>query len=379
MYQPTEISSGGFRVNSPAFGWASNAGGIVIIRYEEVAVQGADTIIPAVPDTIIPATPDSFSSGTVVTLAMVRPTSVQAAGISIINAVGQAALGATRLRLQGGRLFGVPVFARAGAPQQAITALRWIISGMPWFGGAWESALAGQWVRREAWQDLARAVRYVEGMGTTRAVAVRETGERVTTADFGSEEFLGTDWELLDGRAQPAEVDVTDWIFANSGGTPFAVIASPPPTGGGATPPGGGGGATPPGGGGPGDGCNGESCSLTVVGNMRNSIINASMHHQFVLIHNFATIPEPQRTYMINQHLDILANNLGNPACFEYYRALIANNWLGGPLPSDGGNCGGGGTVPGLPSTGEGFLYLRNGTPTLVRARKLSDEEIWRP
>jgi hypothetical protein len=239
---------------------------------EQIIPAVPDTIIPAVPDTIIPAVPETVSPGTVATIAMTRTASVRAGGMTIIHN-GIAALGATRLRLQSGRLFGVPVLARAASAPEAIAGLRWILGGMPWFGGAWESALAGQWVRRAAWQDLARAVRYVAGGGTTRAVAVRETGERVTTADFGAEEFLATDWELLDGTAEPAEIDVTDWVFSGSGGVPFAVVASP-------------------------------------------------------------ATPDPTQ-----------------------------------PLPP----------TTGLPQTGEGFVYMRNGTPTLVRGRKLNDESIWRP
>jgi hypothetical protein len=269
------VASGGRDATGrPVFGMR------VLIRPENPVVTPAvpEQVIPAIPETIIPATPDRFQEGSVVTIAFARQSSVQAGGRSVVHS-GIAALGATRLRLQGGLLYGVPVLARAASAPAAIAALRWMLAGLPWWGGAWESALAGQWVRRAAWQDLARAVRYVAGGGTTRAVAVRETGNRVTTADFGTEEFLGTDWELLDGTAEPAEVDVTDWVFSGSGGVPFAVIASPSPT----TP-------TPP---------------ITPI------------------------TPITPTT--------------------------------------------------GLPQTGEGFVYLRNGTPTLVRARKLSDESIWRP
>jgi hypothetical protein len=200
---------------------------------------------------------------------------------------GFAAIGATRLRMRGGRLFGVPVFAVAQSARGAIAVLRWLTGMNTWFGGAWESALSGQWVRRAAWQDLARAVRYAAGLGTTRAVAVRETGERVSTADFGAEEFLATDWELLDGTQEPSEIDVTDWVFSGSGGVPFAVVRST--SGGGGDPP--------------------------------------------VSI---------------------------NP-------------------PGGGGGGGGGGTLPGVPSTGEGFVYMRDGQARLVGAELLSTGATWRP
>jgi hypothetical protein len=241
-----------------------------------------DRVVPGTPDRIIPATPDTFAPGRVVTLAHTASRLIRVGGYRMIRDASMVALGATRLEFRDGRLYGVPVRGFAPSSPEAIAELRWILGGMPWWGGAWESALAGQWVRRAAWPDITQAVRYAAGAGTTRAVAVRESGNRVSTADFGAAEFLAEDWELLDGNAEPSQVDVTDWVFAVSGntgvrGAAFAVVVQP--------------------GGGPGDG--------------------------------------------------------GGPTT---------------PPPTTG-----------LPQTGEGFVYLRNGTPTLVRARKLSDESLWRP
>jgi hypothetical protein len=241
-----------------------------------------DTVIPATPDTVIPATPETLAPGRVVTLAHTASRLIRVGGFRMIRDASMVALGATRLEFRDGRLYGVPIRGFASNSLDAMAELRWIFDGMPWFSGAWESALAGQWVRRSAWQDLSQAVRFEAGLGTTRAIAVRETGQRVTTEDFGAPEFLADDWELLDGNDEPSPVDVTDWVFAVSGntgvrGSAFAVIEQL--------------------GGGPGDG--------------------------------------------------------GGPTT---------------PPPTIG-----------LPPTGEGFVYVRNGTPTLVRGRKLSDETIWRP
>jgi hypothetical protein len=92
-----------------------------------------------------------------------------------------------------------------------VGTLRYVVSGLPWWGAIDAAARAGRWVRRSGWTDQNRAVRFVAGAGTTRAVAVRETGERVTTADFTSAEWTAQDWVVVDG--EPVLVDVTDAVL----------------------------------------------------------------------------------------------------------------------------------------------------------------------
>ena len=58
----------------------------------------------------------------------------------------------------------------------AVAALEWMDVGQPWQGYIWEAARAGGRVTRQAWGDATRTLHYVAGAGTTRAVAVRESG-----------------------------------------------------------------------------------------------------------------------------------------------------------------------------------------------------------
>ena len=117
--------------------------------------------------------------------------------------------------------------------QTAPLRLEWATAGLPWWGVIEAAAKAGQWVRRLGWV-AGRQVRYEAGVGTTRAVAVIADGSRVTTADFGIDEWGGDDWQIA-SDAEPPAIDVTDWIFtgpALAGSVLFKV--------------GGGGGGTPP-------------------------------------------------------------------------------------------------------------------------------------
>ncbi len=109
----------------------------------------------------------------------------------------------------------------------AVSALVWAQSGLPWWGPIASGAQAGRWVRRSVWES-GRQVRFEAGGGTTRAVAVVESGERVTTVDFGAAEFLAEDWEFADGLLQaPGPVDVTDLVFSgSSGAVAFAIEGS---------------------------------------------------------------------------------------------------------------------------------------------------------
>ena len=157
-----------------------------------------------------------------------------------------AAVAFTRLRVSGGRIYGVPCQGDGTTWQAAVAALRWRWSGLPWWNGAQIAALAGTPVARRSWTDPARTVRYIPGEGTSRAVAVDHTGNVLTAATFGEAEYLGDDWYLAGSTiAEPPEVDISGLTLA--GGTTFAVVRSQqslieePPT------PGGGSDATPTG------------------------------------------------------------------------------------------------------------------------------------
>jgi len=117
--------------------------------------------------------------------------------------------------------------------QTAPPRLEWASAGLPWWGVIEAAAKAGQWVKRLGWA-AGRQVRYEAGAGTTRAVAVIADGSRVTTADFGLDEWGGEDWQIV-SDAEPPAIDVTDWTFtgpARSGSVLFKVGES-----GGGTPP----------------------------------------------------------------------------------------------------------------------------------------------
>jgi hypothetical protein len=115
--------------------------------------------------------------------------------------------------------------------------LSWASAGLPWWGLVESAARAGSWVRRLAWTDADRAIRFEAGAGTTRAVAVQmasglAVAERVTTAVFGVAEFLAEDWVVLSANESPI-VDVTDFIFSGPAASVlFAVFG----VGGGGTP-----------------------------------------------------------------------------------------------------------------------------------------------
>ena len=136
-----------------------------------------------------------------------------------------AALAFTRLRVEGGRIYGVPCQGDGTTWQAAVASLRWRLGGMPWWAAAEVSARAGSPVARLAWSDPARTVRFVAGAGTTRAVAVDQGGAVLTASTFGAAEYLADDWYLAGGAiAEPPAVDLTSLVF--SGGTTFAVVRS---------------------------------------------------------------------------------------------------------------------------------------------------------
>lgn len=108
----------------------------------------------------------------------------------------------------------------------AVRALAWAQTGLPWWGPIDAGARAGLWVRRSVWAS-GRKVRFEAGAGTERAVAVTESGARVTTGDFTAEDFLAGDWLFADTVGEPSPIDVTDWVFSGpSGSVAFAVVGS---------------------------------------------------------------------------------------------------------------------------------------------------------
>jgi len=120
------------------------------------------------------------------------------------------------------------VTTRAANWQTAPATLAWASVGLQWWGLVEAAARSGSWVRRLAWTDASRAIRFEAGSGTTRAVAVQmasglAVAERVTTADFGVAEFLAEDWVVLSANEAPL-VDVTDFVFSGPVGTVFFVV-----------------------------------------------------------------------------------------------------------------------------------------------------------
>lgn len=126
------------------------------------------------------------------------------------------------------------VFSSTGEPVPDWTTappqLAWITGGLPWWGATDAAARAGVWVRRAAWADPLRQIRFEAGAGTTRAVAVQAvTGQvgaapRVATDDFGAAEFLAEDWMIL-STVDPAPIDCTDFVFDGPpGSVPFFVL-----------------------------------------------------------------------------------------------------------------------------------------------------------
>lgn len=109
----------------------------------------------------------------------------------------------------------------------AVDSLSWAGTGVgaPWWGSIAATARDGSWVRRNAWDDWGRRIRYVPGAGTTRAVAVDQDGAVLTPDGFGAQEFLATDWTIV-GAGEPAPMDVTDWVFSGpAAAVPFVVHA----------------------------------------------------------------------------------------------------------------------------------------------------------
>lgn len=112
----------------------------------------------------------------------------------------------------------------------AVAALEWMDVGQPWQGYIWEAARAGGRVTRQAWGDATRTLHYVAGAGTTRAVAVRESGAVATVADFAGADWLAEDWLVVGGQRFP--VDVTDWrLDGPAWSVPFAVSSLVPVVG----------------------------------------------------------------------------------------------------------------------------------------------------
>jgi len=237
----------------------------------------------------------------------------------------------------------------------AVAALQWIETGLPWWGTIEAGARAGRWVRRSVW-DSGRLVRFEAGAGTERAVGVTESGVRVSAADFGSADFLAEDW-LFDEAGEPEPVDVTDWVFSGSLTAVGQRVAFSVGAGGGSG--GGGGGGT------------GQQCSLTVTGVVRQAIITGAINFQQWLIHGLPAVEGAMAGYHRNAVLDATADGVvrvgGMAACRNYYRALIEQNWQGGPLPGGGGTPDpeaaepGSGTSPTAPASGDFVLVSKNG------------------
>lgn len=112
--------------------------------------------------------------------------------------------------------------------RSAASALSWATVGLPWWGQIESAARSGQWVRRASWTDATRQLRFVHGAGTTNAVAITQAGVRVTPTDFGSAEFLATDWQTV-LATEPPPIDVTDLIFTGSTGATFFAVVGPTP------------------------------------------------------------------------------------------------------------------------------------------------------
>jgi hypothetical protein len=206
-----------------------------LVRIPGPLIEGAtpQRIIPGTPQRIIPGTPQRIIPGTPPEYAMLR-TDFYSVGVfagfaasigawTHATASGQAAVGFTRLRASGGRLYGVPVVGSGATWQDAVASLRWRTAGMPWWGGAESVARAGTLVARDAWTDSTRAVRYTTGAGTTRAVAVGADGAVLTASTFGASEYLADDWRVYGATVdEPPEVDITGLVL--SGGTAWAVV-----------------------------------------------------------------------------------------------------------------------------------------------------------
>lgn len=241
--------------------------------------------------------------------------------------------------------------------QTAPAALAWAAVGLPWWGLVEAAARSGSWVRRLAWTDAGRSLRFEPGAGTTRAVAVQmasglAVAERVTTADFGVAEFLAEDWVVASENESPL-VDVTDFVFSGPvGAVLFAVFG----VGGGGT------GGTPGGGG---SGQESDAFCATTIDAFIQPVID-----------NSKAIVALQPTYeakLVHMELGLQSVLLrgGKVGCSDYYRKLI----YPGYVPPSGGGGSGGGSVP---QTGRGFVYVRDGVSTLVPARDITGAD-WEP
>lgn len=88
--------------------------------------------------------------------------------------------------------------------------------GIEWFAAA-KWAKLGSWVRRLSWADTSQKIRFEEGEGTAKAVAVYQgntiTKRVVKNSDFGAIEFGAIDW-IVPGS--PAVIDLTNaMLYAN--------------------------------------------------------------------------------------------------------------------------------------------------------------------
>lgn len=95
-----------------------------------------------------------------------------------------------------------------------------------WNAGKW--AKNGYYVRRKEWTDTSQKIRFEEGTGTAKAVAILQSNtiakRVVRNSDFGVIEFNAIDWIVLDA---PSQIDLTDsilyangqWMLTHSGGT----------------------------------------------------------------------------------------------------------------------------------------------------------------
>lgn len=89
--------------------------------------------------------------------------------------------------------------------------------GVEWWAAA-KWAKLGSWVRRLSWADTSQKIRFEEGEGTAKAVAVYQgntiTKRVVKNSDFGAIEFGAIDW-IVPGS--PSLIDLTNAVLYASG------------------------------------------------------------------------------------------------------------------------------------------------------------------
>jgi hypothetical protein len=302
--------------------------------------------------------------------------------------------------------------------QTAPAALAWASAGLPWWGLVEAAARAGTWVRRLAWTDASRAIRFESGAGSSRAVAVQAASglagaERVTTADFGVAEFLAQDWQMLGQVSEPVMVDVTDFAFSGpSGSVLFTVGSRGSVDGGGGLRP------TPlvllstrqirfrlsQAAGGPvvfvGSGTipmepGAVSFAITaveitqalpgVVGSVGQAnsapqiLINGGAS-AYLQKHIFAQTGSQITVRAVNQSSGVSLQASDAPVFATVTYGIYGYGASGGGGGSIGGGAGGDPVDPVavVPQTGRGFVYVRDGVSTLVPARDITGAD-WEP